>query len=364
MSLYEPVNFYNDETDNIEMLNIGLDQGLNFQNEQKKNIHSVGLKRLNLIEKTTSDNLGNIEGMTNNDNYGEEKPEVKKLNELEQNFNDKLSLYSSIYKEYLTKLSNSKDNALLYANTNVKDSNGKIYVVNKYGVARGYNEDTWKNKHSSCPTNVPGDDTVKIFNQLKIGVDKAKNEPCNLEGNVIRTLSPLRNAWVTPDGKKRWFPDTPTWKAGLKNGCNPNPIVVSNEIYEAMAHGDNMTTTSKCSPGDEFNPGFHDMKNELEKLNGELIDIANEIYEQVITMNKQNDRLNTGVEQTKNELKRQITRLEKQRVDFNKLQSQQDSLQAEYQDNQLLIDSSYYQYIIWTLLAITLGIVAVRHMTN
>lgn len=355
MNSLKPVNYHNDT-----ILNYSLGQGEHFNKNRVNYNRAIGIKRLNLIGETTSPNLGNIEGMDNINNFNNETKDSNDIAVLEKEFNDKLNVYTNVYHEYLTKLSSSKDEAVLYANTNVKDSNNKYYVVNKYGVARGYSKEAWDNKHPSCPTNIPGDDTIQVFNKLTIGNDKKVGEPCDLEGKVISQLKPLKNAWVTPDGRKRWFPSTEIWEAGKKNGCNDNPVVVKNDVYDLFDNADNMTMNSNCNAG----LGFSDMKTQLEKLNGELIDIANKIYDKVVSMVGKSDSINNNINKTKDDLKNQIIMLEKERKNFEKAKTEQETLKAEYDNNNLLITSSYYQYLVWTIAAITLGAVAVKHISS
>jgi len=359
MSLFKPVNYYNAEEDN-SILNSSLGQGGHFNKNRNNYDELVGMKRLNLIGETTGPNLGNIEGMDNINYFNSDTQDNSEINALEKEFNDKLTIYTSVYQEYLSKLSTLKEDSLLYANTNVKDSNNKYYVVNQYGVARGYSSDAWNNKHSSCPTNIPGDETVNIFNKLTIGNDKKAGEPCNLEGKVISQLRPLKNSWITPEGRKKWFPSNSIWEAGKKNGCNANPTVVTNDVYNLLDSAEDMDMNANCNVG----LGFDDMKNQLEKLNGDLIHTATKIYEHIVSLSGKTGSVNTNVGESQNTLKEHIQKLQKQRTHFEKMRSQQETLKAESDNNNLLIKSSYYQYMIWTIAAITLGAVAVKHVSS
>jgi hypothetical protein len=103
MSLFEPVTLLNEE-DKSNLFNLSLNQGedlLSYKNNFKE---SIGIKRLNLIEQTTGINLGNIEGMDNMNTITPPSNKTLELNKLEDEFNNKLAIYSSVYKEYLNKL--------------------------------------------------------------------------------------------------------------------------------------------------------------------------------------------------------------------------------------------------------------------
>jgi len=340
--------------------NDSLNQGLYFNNLKKGFDNLIGLKRLNLIHQTTDPNLGNIESFSNANGITQETPELKQLNELETQFNNKLNTYSSIYKDYLTKLMTSNEVSIQYANTNVKDSTGKFYYVNEYGIARGYSKESWASKDSSCPTSTPGDDTVSVFNELQVGLDKNPGEPCNLDGKMIQAETTGNMAWITPFGYKQMFPNDNVLQAGIKNGCSKTSVKVTDKVFDIFTKGSDMTLSSNCN----IPVGFTNIKNELQNLNNELIDIANQIYNLIVNMVNSNSSVETNVETTKQDLQNQIQLLNEQRKIFNQLQNSDETLEAEYQDNNLIINSTYYKYIIWSIAAMTMGAVAIHHMTN
>lgn len=349
-----------DSTNEHQLLKKSLEQGVHFRNYQNHYNNLVGIKRLNLIEQTTGQHLGNVEPLTNIQGFGEESPEMKQLNKMEQDFNTKLNTYSAIYKQYLTKLATSKENAVLHSNINVRDSNGKFYYVNQYGVARGYTQDAWANRDPSCPSTVPNENTVSIFNTLKVGNDKKPHEPCNLDGKVIQAQTTNNRAWITPEGRRKWFPNENIWEIGMKNGCSPNPSQVTDAVFDMFDATSDMTPSANCNVG----LGFVNMKNELEKLNNELIQIANQINNQVSYMVNKNKVVDEAGEKTKLELQDRLQRLNQQRDLFTKLQTEEETLNAEFKDNEMMIHSSYYHYMVWTIAALTLGAVAAHHITK
>lgn len=340
--------------------NNSLKQGLYFNNLKKGFDKLIGFKRLNLIHETTDPNLGNIESFSNVNGITQETAEMKQLNELESQFNNKLNIYSNVYKDYLTKLMTSNEAAIQYANTNVKDSTGKFYYVNEYGIARGYSNESWASKDSSCPTSTPGDDTVTVFNELQVGLDKNLGEPCNLDGKMIRSSTTGNVAWISSTGYRQLFPNDNILQAGQKNGCTTSTIDVTDTIFNIFTKGNDMTITSTCN----IPTGYSNIKNELQKLNNELIDIANQIYNLIVNMVNNNSSVEKNIESTKKNLQNQIQLLNQQRDIFNKLQNSDKTLKGEYEDNNLLINSTYYKYIIWSIAAMTVGAIAIRHMTS
>jgi hypothetical protein len=343
-----------------QLLKKSLEQGSHFKKYQHHYNNLVGIKRLNLIEQTTGQHLGNVEPLTNIQGFGQESPEMKQLTAMETNFNNKLQTYSAIYKQYLTNIASAKDNATLHSNINVKDSNGKFYYVNEYGVARGYSQDAWAHRDATCPSTIPNDNTVAIFNTLKVGNDKKPNEPCNLDGKTIIAQTTNNKAWITPEGRKKWFPNENIWEIGMKNGCNPNPVHVTDGVFDMFDATSDMTPSANCNAG----LGFVNMKNELEKLNNELVQIANQINNKVGEMVQKNKVVDDAGEKTKLELQERLQKLQTQRALFEELQTEEETLQAEYDNNKMMIHSSYYHYMVWTIAALTLGAVAVHHVTK
>ena len=103
--------------------NHALKQGKKFNDYQKDYLHIVGTKKLDLIEKTTSPNLGFLEPMSDKNNNPVEVENTKILDnliKLENEFNTTLALYTSQYQQYMNKELESKNNMNAYTRKNVK----------------------------------------------------------------------------------------------------------------------------------------------------------------------------------------------------------------------------------------------------
>lgn len=336
----------------------GLNQGKIFQNYQKDYIGILGKKRLKLINETTMPNIESIEGMENvvslNDVNNSKNEKIMKL---ERQFNEKLSNYVSLYKEYIKELSNEDPLIQTFKQKNVKDSAGNYYYVNRYGVARKYSSEAWTNKHSTCPSDVPNDSSIDAFNKMQVGMTLSQGQPCNLDGSLIRNDNGAID-WVTILGDRQHIPTPEILQNVQKNGCPKTWAQISNSIYDMYPAGSNMTSTSNC---DTLNLNIQ-LQDRIISLNDELIHIAQEIYTEVEGMETTGTKLDNEISKNKTKLMSEITKLSQERNKLYEVQQSIDSLHGRYQDNKIMIKSSYYQYMIWLIASITFGAIAIRHM--
>lgn len=172
--------------------NISSHQGAKLLNFRKDITKSQKIKR---DDETPS----NIEGFENKElwNKGEVYSEnidqviekdMEELKMLESKFMKLLSEYSTNYKLYMTdvmEVVESESNK--YVGENIQTNDGVISYINNLGIARSYNDKTYKNRHTSCGSGVPvkvNADNITTLNFRK-GVPMRENEPCGYEGKNI-----------------------------------------------------------------------------------------------------------------------------------------------------------------------------------
>ena len=342
-----------------------LSQGRLFEKVNKSFRDVINSSKLNIIQDTSSKELGSFyEGMTNKEIDNSDDMMTEKMMTLQNDFNSKLEEYKKVYSAYLTMLKHNMNIINSYSNMNVKDEAGNKYFVNKYGYARLYSNEAWSKKHSSCPATAPEDNTVEIFNKLQLGQPLGVGQPCNLEGNIIRYTQDNNElkSWVSPDGLKHGLPTEPTeLNVFNKNsGCaNKNIVDVVDSTYNSVPSGTNYNTTSKCSTTEN-----EDLWNKIVALNNDLIMIARELHNEAEKMNSANNNVNVNLNKTKNVIIKKAEKLNKQREELLKIQSSHRSLMGKFQDNNINIRSDYYNYLAWTIGAVTLGAVAFYKLTN
>jgi len=350
---------------NYVMKGNSLSQGVNFNNHMSKYIDIVGKKSLKLIEQTTGANLESLhENMDVMDNpiTKKEELEISKLKALESEFNVTLQEYKDNYQLYLTHVANQSENIEKNSNINVQDPGGKFYYVNQYGYTRGYSNTAWDNKPSTCLQSTPDSASKTIYKTLSNGVDYNSGQPCNLDGKLLRNSQTNHLAWISPEGKRHFYPNESIYENANKNGGCPfgNEILVSNEVFNMFPPGDDMTDETKCFTNNKDSS----LMNTIVTLNSRLMAISQEMYNIVKNMDKEDDTLDNVLTNQKQTLMTEMTTLNNERNKFVDLEKSMQKLNGEYDNIQLVTNMEYLQYIGWTVGAVATIIFAAKHMTS
>ena len=345
--------------------NHALKQGKKFNDYQKDYLHIVGTKKLDLIEKTTSPNLGFLEPMSDKNNNPVEVENTKILDnliKLENEFNTTLALYTSQYQQYMNKELESKNNMNAYTRKNVKNSNGKLFYVNRFGVSRGYSKDSWAKKPSSCPSTIPTDDSVQAYNNLTNGLDYVAGQPCNLDGQIIQN-DDGQLAWVDEKGQRHEYDSRDTLLQTQKNGNCPGQInSVSNTIYNMFPAGSAMSASSNCNTP-LFDQALYDSVN---TSNQKLMNIANDMYEQALKLDKTSLAVEKQSDNIGAQLAKQIKSLNDEREKMMKLKGQTDiyTLDGDIQSDRINVNMEKARYIGLGLAAVVLVGITMHVMTK
>lgn len=349
--------------------NLNLRQGINFLNELEDYYDTIGRRRLSLITETTMKGLGNLEEsyttMRNNALEIKNEIELSRIKDLETQFNQKLAAYINAYTEYMNTV--VKEDLIInkYKNQNVMDSNGDYYYVNKYGIARKYSPEAWQNRDASCPKNVPTMPNKELMAKIKIGTSIPLGQPCNLEGTNIRNEKTGAIDWVTPEGIRHHIPDPTTFETlQKKGGCPSTYTNVSQTVYNSFQDGGNYNETSSCSSSllssnMVTNSGLW---GSIIGLNQDLMDIAQEMYNEVNKLNSSEKKLEGEIRDMRAKLLTEINNLNNERDRLEKARQGINSLSAEYEDNKLRLNVGYLKYMTWMLLAMGVGVYAVNHI--
>jgi hypothetical protein len=353
-----------------------ISQGNKFLNYQSDYLHIIGQRKLNLIEETSAPDLGFMEPLTNksdsnSSNPGSESNPISveddaltsKIMDLENQFNAKLAQYIAVYKQYMSDALDQDNVIANYKGKNVKSSGGEFYYVNKFGVARGFSTPAWDKKPASCPAQAPGDDSVSAYNRMQKGQSYIPGQPCNLDGTVIRNSKTGHAAWIDPKGVRHWYPSGEISSATARNGGCPLSTMqdVSDEIYNMYPKGTDMTAESRCVGAGDMDSG---LRSRIVSLNQELLDLANQIYQEVEQMEELEGKVDTKVVGAKQQLMNEIANLNSERDSLAKLERETQTLRGEFQENKIMVRSNYYNYMVWTVAAITLGAIVAYRATS
>jgi hypothetical protein len=348
---------------NYNMDDYSLKQGSKFNAYHHDYANIVGKRRLDLIEETTSEHLQSLhENMENIQNPISKKSdaELSKLKTLESEFNNTLQQYKNTYKSYLENVVQNNDVVNTYKNQNVMDEGGSFYYVNDYGFTRGYSTPAWNQKPSSCLQTVPTDESTSIYKRMQHGVNYTPGQPCDLDGKVIRNSQTGHLSWVAPNGVKHYYPSDEIRQASIQNGCPSQEVSVSNEVYNMFESGANMTNTTKCFENNQQ----ASMMNQIVQLNSRLMSIAQEMYNVMEQMDKDEDIIDGKLNAEKAQLQMEITNLDNERSKLQNLQNSINRLDGELEQTSIMTNMEYLQYIGWTVGAIGLAILAGKHIVS
>jgi len=342
---------------------IGLSQGTHFNNMQKEVIKSFNVVNLKLLEETTMPELGSIvEGLENSGITveTENKKILAEMKDLENKFNTTMTEYTTNYKGYLESILNEDDLIQQWKGKNVMN-NGQISYVNKFGYTRAYTPDAWSNKNASCPSETPSSDTQSAYLSLNHGSPMGMGEPCGLEGTNIRNSNNNWVYWLSPKGSLHHYPNQQIWDATVKDGgCSSGYTNLTNNVVSTMVTGTDMNSTSKCD-----SLGLNTaLWLRIGKLNDELLSISQQMYNKIQQLNTIDGKVNTKMDETKKQLTGRIVDLNKQRDKLVNVQKKARTLEEATGENNIMVKSEYMHYLVWTLMAITVGVVAFKHVVS
>ena len=320
-----------------------IDQGEQLNKGRRK--YSIPSSRLNLISKSTSSHL---EGMTTMKNAASlpDSKERERIQDLQSQFNTLLTKYHEEYSQFLKDLSSVPAFQQQHPKGgNIMDK-GQTYYVNKHGYARQYPEHH-KDSTDSCPTQNLSGVTMK---QLRKGTTLQASEPCGFEGVLIQNKETKEVSWVLPQGGKK--------TRVHKETCQRLPVQeVDESIYNAIPTIGTLGKDDMCTI-------LPQKPDNLMKMNEQLLKLSRQIYDEIAMMETKDIKVLHKTRDMRGELFQQVQHLEKERNELEKQWSRYDTYSQEYEDNQLLLTSNYYQFFMWMVIIFGLGGLTLRHMTS
>ena len=322
------------------MTDFNLEQGKELLNYNSQ-IDDIVNPHLKLIEKGSLIEGMNIVNLSNND-----KKKVEGLQNIENEFNKTLSEYTQTYQQFSEDLLNknqSKQKIVNYLGKVISDTDGNNYYVNNYGYTHKYSPDAWENNNTSCPsTSETYNDSM---NNFEIGYPMNSGQPCKMAGKNIKNSDTGKEAWVDIKGVKHEYVDS-----NRSNSCAVEATTINNTDYNLIPTGSPMTKTDTCIAMD-INPTIwvklqrlnNKLKNQAKILAQEMGNLNLESNEEQLILNTKKDQLMQYIHELDNENKSII---------YNNRMLMKVS--GEEQDATLRMNSNYYHYILWIILAIIL----------
>ena len=336
-------------------------QGEEYEIKQEEYLSLASDVNLRLLEETTGPHLGSvIEGLKNRTIGKENENVLDTMKQLENQFNTTLAEYSAAYKSYMSQI--TEEDTLLneWKGKNVWND-GQFNQVNKFGYTRAYGDPAWDKKPSGCSTSPAVAGSQNVYNNLQHGESMGTGEPCGLEGTNIRNSDNDKLYWLSPKGVLHHYPDTTIWDATMKNGgCPSGQTDLPNSVVSTMVIGTPMNSVSKC---DTMNLNSA-LWQRIQSLNDELLELSEKMYSNIQHLEQKDDVVDEHLQTVKTQLHSRIKDLHNERTKMQKVERRLTTLQGEFQETAISTTREYTHYLAWFLGALTLGVLAFKHVTK
>ena len=161
--------------------------------------------------------------------------------------------------------------------------------------------------------------------------------------------------YVTGDGLLRPYPNNNT---SNNTGTCPNmtPMSISESVWNSFKKGNSMTESTQC----EFGQVDTSKKQELAKINTQLLGIANTIYKKIELMQETIDAIRKQEGDESVMLNNQLTRFKGLFNKYNELNKDTVTVNAMMEDGLLKEQSGYSKYIFMSLAAIIIMLITYK----
>tara|TARA_Y100000389_G_C17463094_1_gene523280 strand:+ start:1417 stop:2589 length:1173 start_codon:yes stop_codon:yes gene_type:complete len=326
--------------------------------DRKKKLLIMGQKHMDLLEETSSPNLGSpvVEPLTSTSN------EENSILALENEFNNTLVQYTTAYNVLMNELITNADNKSVkkYAGKNVRLGQN-IYYVNNYGVTHGYSNAAWAGKPSSC-SKIYVDISENEFNDLLHGPNIGIGQACDIAGYNIENKDTSERSWVDIKGVKHpysndvWENRSPSCQSAVKSLKTSAYLNIPTDSSSPP-----ITADFYCN---KLNVEPNKLK-ELASLNDRLLDLAKELLKDTQNLATTDSNLKVKLRDLGKKVSTQMSNLEQDKKEFantlhntNGKQLTGDAYNSNVngikQSSEYKLSSNYLQYVGWLILTIIL----------
>ena len=355
-------NFFNSFLDNlVKPKKESLLQGEKFK-IYNKSLFNKEKKHTKLIQETSSRGLGSIQEAMNSKSSLQKKNEnvvTFDVNNIENEFNNTLQHYTTVYKEYMTDIisrNKAKSKLSKYFGKYVYTDNGGMYYINNYGYKQNLKNNGGAilknlfnaNDQSILPKNC-SNNYMKIdideLQQFENGADMNIHQPCDMAGKNIENQNGDKK-WIDIKGHAYDYSND-MWNKKNKT-CNLTPVSLTNDEFDSFNSNNNqMSQNVSC------NRMLVDKSKwkELSQLNDKLIDLSSKIKMDIGELIVEDAVLNKQIGNKKRELNEYIEKLKKDKLNLEKTQSNIYSLKERQNLSDVYKNNSISMLIFWSVLA-------------
>lgn len=330
-------------------------QGKKFENNQKKynklvdNLNLISITQLNIVDNLKSRNFSNIlEGLEGADSVeinpidSKNLAEMAILTELEGKFNQNMSSYITLYKTYLEELASRQSSVNSKVKSKVISYGGEYYYVNNVGTARKFTQDSWKEKDNSCPES-SATISPQEFSKLAMNAPPmASGEQCRSGGYNAKNKSNSTTAWVDNLGFKHTYSDF----INRNSTCPSATVTVTGIQYNAIPSGSSYGKEDKCQVMSLDSP-THD---KLAALNQKLLTNVTDMKNEINKLATDDVDLDNNIKLQKNTLKISYNELLKQQEKIKKMKGDIAQYRAGVQEQNLSIPAIQMHHLIWVII--------------
>jgi hypothetical protein len=277
-------------------------------------------------------------------------PQYKKVNDLDIKFNRLLNEYITQLNIVNEEMVKKKDNYYIYEGIYDKvvlDADANKVYVNNYGYTHKYNNDAWTFNNKNCPQTIT---TTKInVGTLSTGQEMTRGQPCHIAGKNIQNKKTKEIAWVDVKGLKHKYTSN-QWVHRNKT-CKPKPIELTDEDFDAIPSGSDMSSNTKCSTV-EFIPS--NLQSNLNKLSQELLSTGKQMTGEISKLKINNHQMKQHMNEKKNKMHSVTNSIHHNHQQINYLKSISDTTQGQLTESHLESQLYYVQYLAWFIAIVTI----------
>lgn len=342
--------------------------------EQGKSLNYVNDSMVNscdysLMDRTTMENMDSINETTEKADSSQShlvtsssknQGELKALDNLDKQFNKILAEYTSTLKlmndEIISQSANYSTLKDMFGKVVINNDANKIFI-NNYGVTQQYSKNSWNNRNSTCPSN-PIIGRENDIGKLSQGSEMGIGQPCYVAGKNVQNKKTSEVAWVDIKGRKHVYSDK-SWKY-KKQSCNIKPLQLESSAYDAIPSGANMTSKDLCLTHD-VDPKIYQR---LTHLNSILMKIGEKMNIKMIELSKTESRIEKDMNARQKTFRSHIQELETDRSKMLKINNNSETITGLRDDSHLISNSNYYNYLAWSLAAVTIGGITIHQLSK
>ena len=341
---------------------IGLNQGKVLKEFNEEHEKYIDFNRI--MEGCTPDICSIKEGMDSASGKGSNSSVEKTMSniqKLDDEFSRTLSQYNNLQKQIKEEIVQKSQNYDTWKNHlgKVVVNNDNYYYVNNYGYTHKYSKSGLNANDSSCPSHT---NARKIKNnmldKLPNGDDMNPGQACQIAGKNIKNKKTKEHAFVDVRGVKHTY-SKDSWE-NKQTMCDSHALELSNESYNAIPSGHNMTDKDLCVKVD-VDPS---MFTKMYKLNDNLASIGKELFNEINKLNIKDSKIKQGIEKKTNQVNKYIQSLDQERIKMVNNENNFDTITAQEEDSELKLSSDYYHYLAFTFVALAVGGVTLKVLVN